>query len=514
MTRKTALQIALCALAGVLDFLGFVGFGLFPLAWIAWLPVLFAVRAEGVKRTFLLGMVFGTVAHVGGYYWVAHMLHEFGGIPRAASLLGMVLLCAYQGIVFALVLALVRHAEGRLGLAPVWSLAAAYPAVELLFPMPFPYFIGASQYRFTALTQVVELTGLLGLTALIALLNGAFHELVSVAVEKRRLFPRRVAVPAAVFAAVAGYGLLRIPMVERDVAAARTLRVALVQANLGARDKASRRGEFIQRHLDMTQEAVATDPRVEMVVWPETAYDASVWRAETNLARHGLADSGRTMLVGARTVEPGREGRLDVYNSALLLAPSGEVVGRFDKVQLLVFGETIPFVETFPALRRWFPRSSTFARGRTLRNLEHGGVSLLPMICYEDILPAFVRRLWREAGPANALVNLTNDSWYGDSHEPRIHLALATFRSIETRRALVRSTNTGISALVDPLGRITSRTGQWTRETLVGEIPLMEHGRSTPYMKAGDVVGWLACAAVALGLVQARRARAQAVPTS
>jgi apolipoprotein N-acyltransferase len=78
----------------------------------------------------------------------------------------------------------------------------------------------------------------------------------------------------------------------------------------------------------------------------------------------------------------------------------------------------------------------------------------------------------------------------------------------------VRSTNTGISALVDPLGRITSRTGQWTRETLVGEVPLMEHGRSTAYMKAGDVVGWLACAAVALGLVRARRARPQRTPTS
>jgi apolipoprotein N-acyltransferase len=510
MAQRPLVQAALCALAGVLDFLGFVGFGWYPLAWVAWLPALFAVRGQPVKRTFLLGMVFGTVAHVGGYYWIEHMLHAFGGLPRAAALLGMFALCAYQGLVFALVLVLVRHAERRLGLAPVWSLAAAYPAIEFVFPMPFPYFIGASQYRFTALTQVVEITGLLGLTVLIALLNGGFYEVLSAAVEKRRLALKRVAVPAAVFAGVAAYGLLRIPVVEREAAAARTLRVALVQANLGARDKIGRRREFIQRHLDMTQEVVARDPRIELVVWPETAYDARVWRAETNLAGHGLVSAGRAMLVGAPTVEPGDDGGLDVYNSALLVAPNGDLAGRFDKVKLLIFGETIPLVETFPALRKWFPRSSTFARGRTFRNLELGELSLLPMICYEDILPAFVRRLWKRAGPADVLVNLTNDSWYGDSHEPLIHLALSTFRTIETRRALIRSTNTGISALVDPLGRITGRTGQWTRETLVGEVALMEHGRSTFYMEAGDVVGWMACGLVVLGLVGARRARQRA----
>jgi apolipoprotein N-acyltransferase len=514
VTRRAGLQILLCALAGVVDFLGFVGFGLFPLAWVAWVPALAAVRGQPPRRAFWLGMVFGTVAHVGGYYWVAHMLHAFGGLPRAAALIAMVLLCAYMGVVFALVLALARRAERDLGLAPVWTMAAAYPAVELFFPNPFPYSIGASQYRFTALTQVVEITGMAGLTVLIALLNGAFYELLAARLERRRPALARLAVPAAVFAAFTAYGLVRVPSVEREVAQARRLRVALVQANLGARDKAGRRSEFIQRHLDMTHQAVTADPRLDLVVWPETAYDARVWRSDTNLARHGLLAAGAPLLVGAPTVEPGGDGRLDVYNSALLVGPTGEVAGRYDKVKLLIFGETIPLVETFPSLRRRFPRSSTFARGRTLRNLELGALSLTPMICYEDILPAFVRRLWGAAGPSDALVNLTNDSWYGDSHEPLIHLALSTFRSIETRRALIRSTNTGISALVDPVGRITARSGQWTRETLVGEVPLMEHGRSTFYMKAGDLVGWAAGLAVLIGLAETRRRRAQRAPAS
>ena len=86
---------------------------------------------------------------------------------------------------------------------------------------------------------------------------------------------------------------------------------------------------------------------------------------------------------------------------------------------------------------------------------------------------------------------MTNDSWYGDTREPRIHLALASFRSIETRRAMIRSTNTGISAIVDPVGRIVKQTGQWTRETLVAEVPVIRDGSTTPYLRVGDAYGWL-----------------------
>jgi apolipoprotein N-acyltransferase len=161
----------------------------------------------------------------------------------------------------------------------------------------------------------------------------------------------------------------------------------------------------------------------------------------------------RPMIWGALTYRARPDGRVDTFNTALLTGASGEVLSGYDKIELLLFGERIPLADTFPAIRRWFPRTSTFTRGESLAHLRLGELTFLPMICYEDILPAFVRRLWRSSGPASVLVNLTNDSWYGDSHEPLIHLALASFRAIETRRALIRATNTGISALVDPLGR-------------------------------------------------------------
>src|SRR5207247_2319389 len=161
----------------------------------------------------------------------------------------------------------VRRAEDRLGLAPVWTLAVAYPAVEFAYPLLFPYSIGASQYRFTAITQIVEVTGLLGLTALIGLVNGAVYELLDARLEGRRPGVRNV------------------------------------------RDQ-------VTRGID------------------------------------------RPMIWGALTYRPRPDGEADLFNTALLTTAAGEVVGSYDKTELLLFGERIPLVQTFPGIRRWFPHSS------------------------------------------------------------------------------------------------------------------------------------------------------------
>jgi apolipoprotein N-acyltransferase len=283
--------------------------------------------------------------------------------------------------------------------------------------------------------------------------------------------------------------------------------VAVVQTNLGAGEKVARPIEFLRRHQDMSREAEARHGRLDLVVWPESAYQGVVQRETRNL---GAITAGirAPVVFGVLSTDHAPDGRRRVYNSVVLTAPAGEVLGMFDKVELLVFGETLPLVETFPSIRRWFPHSSTFDRGTSLRHLRMpDGTSLLPMICYEDILPAFVRTLWRAAGPADVLVNVTNDSWYGDTHEPRIHLALASFRSIESRRAMIRSTNTGISAIVDPVGRIVARTGQWTRETLVAEVPVIRDGPSPLYMRVGDAYGWLSGLAAAAVFLRGRLRR-------
>lgn len=490
---STGRRCGLAILSGVLDALGFVGFGFFPLTWIAKVPVLLAVRDSTPKRAFWLGLLYGVVAHLGGYYWLGETLVKFSGLSEVVSLALLILVSACFALLFAALMGCVAYARRTLGLAPVWTLMVVYPTLEFVFPNFLPYNIGASQYRFTAITQIVELTGLLGLTALIGMINGAVYEWVEARYERRKRITLRWVVPTATFVLVLACGVIRIQQVDGKVDTARHLTVGLIQSNAAAEDKARRRNEIVERHREMTRALIEAHPEIDLVVWPE-----SVIFSETRdlAALHHTLDPQRPMVVGAFL----RDGEKRLFNAMLATSANGELVGRFDKRHLIPFSETMPMVETFPFLGRYHPRGKMIERGTKLVNLRVAGVTALPMICYEDIIPAFVREMWHRAGPSGVLLNVSNDSWFGDSHEPLVHLALASFRSIETRRALIRSTETGISAFVDPVGRIVSRTAQWRSDVLVADIPVIEDGSTTPYLRYGDLFGWACLSLTAAGL--------------
>ena len=186
------------------------------------------------------------------------------------------------------------------------------------------------------------------------------------------------------------------------------------------------------------------------------------------------------------------------YNSAMLLDADGRVLGRYDKNYLLIFGEYIPFGETFPQLYEWLPEASHFYAGDTVETFEFKGHQIGVMICYEDIIPRFTRRL---AGKdPNVLINVTNDAWFGKTSEPYLHLALAVFRAVENRLWLIRSTNTGVSAFVDGVGRIVGGTGLEDPETLVFKVPMMS--TATLYRSYGDLFAYV-CLLVFGGMVVA-----------
>jgi apolipoprotein N-acyltransferase len=498
--------IALSIVAAILYFVSFLNFDLYGLSWVCLVPVLVAIRGTTPRRALWLGTIFGAVTNAGGYYWITHLLEEFGHLPLALAIVGFALLCIYQGFLLAVVLGLVRRAQRDLGIAPVWSLAVVFPALELAYPLLFPSYIGNSQYAFTTITQSVDVTGMAGLTLLIALVNGAIYECIEAHWQARRIAHWRVIVPATAFALALVYGLIRLPQIDAQTASAPTLNVGLIQTNIGARDKAANPEEFIRRHREMSRELVSNHPETELIVWPESAYNRVLFRSQKNLALEITDGIDRPVLFGALTLGTADSPQdREVFNSLLLADSDGAVLGVYDKVELLAFGETFPLSNTLPILGK-LSGNNWFTRGTSLQHLQLRDTAILPMICYEDILPGLVRRLWRHGGPADVLVNGTNDSWYGDTHQPMLHLVVASFRSIETRRALIRVTNTGISAIVDPAGRIVQRTGQWTRATLVAKVPLIKDGSSSFYMKTGNVLGWLCCALTAWGYWRCRRA--------
>jgi apolipoprotein N-acyltransferase len=188
----------------------------------------------------------------------------------------------------------------------------------------------------------------------------------------------------------------------------------------------------------------------------------------------------------------GRGGR---WNSAYVATPDGRLAGPSDKRSLVLGSERIPLKGAIPdAVKRKFPAlGGGFEPGERPGVLEWGPARAGVLNCFEDTIP--VRSREAVVAGANILVNVTNDAWFGDTSEPREHLALAVLRSVENRRDLVRSVNTGVSALVEATGRVRVETETFTRAGIVADARLLE-GR-TFYSAAGDWIGWAAIAALA-----------------
>jgi apolipoprotein N-acyltransferase len=194
----------------------------------------------------------------------------------------------------------------------------------------------------------------------------------------------------------------------------------------------------------------------------------------------------------------------DCYNSAILLGPDGEVLALHDKAFLLAFGEYMPLGETFPSLYALSPETSRFQSGTRTEPVMLGKARIGLLICYEDLIPRYAARV--AAHNPNVFINMTNDAWFGQTAEPEHHLNLALLRSVEYRRWLVRSTNTGISVFIDAAGRRVQETQLTEAETMLRDVPLLE--TRTVYARVGDWPKWLLV--LALAAVWARSTGTQA----
>jgi apolipoprotein N-acyltransferase len=503
--KKTTLLPWLAAVvSGVLIFTGYVGFDQFYLEWFALVPVLWAIREQTLKRTFFIGWLAGTVGHVGGFYWIIQMFQQFAGAPWAVGALALLLLAAANGMVVAIWSWTTRLITRETGWSVIWVAPIVWTAVEKLWPELFPNYLGASQYQLSRLTQIADVTGILGLSFFVVYVNATLYAVLTDWLASRRVAWRPVAAAALTTVALVSYGEIRIRTYDRLVAGAEKLTVGLVQTNRGATDRYVDPETMLREHLEMSK-ALAAQSSPDLIVWPEGVCSFRLPSREGQLPGSVLGDIHTPMLMGACLQIP-QGSAFRNSNSALLTDAAGRILGSYDKSILVPFGEYVPFGDLFPILYAWSPYTSRFWPGTITDPLQLGKHSLSVSICYEDIFPTRIRRLMHGGighQIPEAMFNLTNDSWYGKSTEPMEHLALASFRSIENRRSLVRVTNTGVSAFVDPVGRIVSRTGIWTREVLVGRVPLL-HGR-TVYAVLGDWLGWLSIALSVAGVTYSLR---------
>jgi apolipoprotein N-acyltransferase len=493
---------AILLASSVLMFLGFAGFGVWWMGFFALVPALFVVdpmedrggfdRPDG-RRFFFRAWLFGTVAYAGGFYWIAYTLAEFSGFPLPIASVFATIFWGWQGLQFVAMLWLFKKARLN-GWSASAAVPAAYVATEAVFPMLFEHYYGNGLYRMPFLTQIADLAGPEICTGLVFLVNGALYDLLRAASRKApvpRIGPA-FAIASVIF--TIAYGSYRIAQVDEFDAHAERLHVALVQPNLGLFDRWEdpRVGDRIRQMTVALEEA---DPSLQLIVWPESA--VTYWLDGVRSVHRTVLRDVHTPVIfgGIRHEEVG--GRELDRNTAFLADANGMLVDTYDKTYLLAFGEYLPFGDTFPVMYEISPMSGRFSPGTSVEPLElarPGGeaddpIRMSALICYEDIVSRFVRHAVAESNP-DFLVNITVDTWFGDTQEPWVHLTLASFRSIEHRRWLVRATNSGVSAFVDPAGRVVANTGVFEQATLVHDVRLGSMGR-TLYETLGPWLGWL-----------------------
>ncbi|MEO8877797.1 MAG: apolipoprotein N-acyltransferase [Polyangiaceae bacterium] len=465
MDRKIAVVAAV--VCGLFYFMAFAGVDIWPLAFVAFVPLIIAIEGQTPKLSFWLGVIAGGTMNLAGFYWLVGMLQTFSGFPIPLCLLFASIVCAYQGGRIGLMTWLATRARNR-GWPRAPVVIFAFAASELLYPLLFPWYFAATVHNVPLFTQTADLGGPILVGIMLLGVNLVVAELAIAKLKSEAVNPRVVRGGLAGLALAVAYGGFRIHGVDKLCAAAEQVRVGIVQGNMGLMQKREDPSEGLRRHQKLTAEL--KNRGVDFVVWSESSVTFSVpEKSASNFMHDNVAGHSGIPLVFGAVLYRRDPDRTRYFNTALSTDDRGRMTARYDKHYLLAFGEYLPLGDTFPILYQWSPNSGKFSSGDNLDPLlvqtKSGTHKITMLVCYEDILPGFTRSAVNAADP-ELLVNMTNDAWFGDTLEPWQHLALAQFRAIEHRRYLVRGTNSGVSAVVDPVGRVITQSHPFQAEAL------------------------------------------------
>jgi apolipoprotein N-acyltransferase len=494
MSNIKKIDIILSGISGVLFAVTFMVPYSGIVSWFLLVPLLIALKDKSPTGALVLGTWAGTVTNSLGFYWLIGTLSRFGGFPFPASLLFLLILSAFTGLSFGIFsyLTIKLQLLEKRGISSALAIASIWTSVEFLFPFLFPYTIANPQASFPLMIQVSDLFGIYAVGFLIVLVNVTLMRAFTSINERNQLPYSEIIISVILVTLTASYGFWRVKKENKLISEAPKLSVGLVQANFDFFEKVENNEDIIaERHKSMSKALNAPD----LIIWPETAIQAWIPNTSDELIERGsiaVPDiPGTYFIVGGLSFET-KDNLSDVislndvkkYNTAFLTDSKGKILGRYNKIKLLLFGEYLPFTNIFPSLQKLSPQSGDFIPGNelTLFEVKEKGLKIAPLICYEDIIPSFSRKF--TAKGANLIVNITNDAWFGRTYAPYQHLLLSIPRAVETRRYLIRATNTGISAIIDPVGRVVKKTGIFKEANLEGKVAIL-NDNITLYTKIG-----------------------------
>jgi apolipoprotein N-acyltransferase len=493
--RSWLRDLTLALVSGGLLILCFPKFSLHLLAWIGLVPLFMALEGKKPFRAFLISFATGWGLFSGVFYWIWSV--------QSFNLLDYFLLAIYLSTYLGIFGHAVQVIRFRTTLPLPFIAPPLWVALEFLRShagfLGVPWMLlGHSQFLHPWLIQITSLTGVYGLSFLIVMVNAVLTEVIPLVRAKSwsefRLVSAGLRLDMIVVATFLLCGsLIYGAWVVSDVPADEGIRVTVVQGNIAQNQKwdPTYRDRILDRYMALSRNAAAGHPK--LIVWPETAVPGDVQHTPLLLKElGGLArESGSYLLVGTAASAKFAEKKLaeKEYNNLVLISPDGTISGEYQKQILVPFGEYAPL----KGIVRWSeavatPRQDILA-GDQSTLFTMGSLSFGATLCWENVFPDLFRKFVK-AG-ARLMVNATNEALFGDTTAPYQLLAMSVFRAAENRVAVVRSTNTGISAFIDPYGRIIDELkgsdGRrvFVEGALTGTVPL-SHGQ-TFYTRYGEV---------------------------
>jgi apolipoprotein N-acyltransferase len=489
-------------LAGAMTVLAFAPFSLAPLAILGAAIMLRLWTDTTPKQAFRLGWFYGLGLFGCGVYWMYISISKFGGVNLILAilitLLFVLFIALYYGVVGWLGSRLTGRAKGSVALLLVALLWVMMEWVRGWFLTGFPWLaMGYSQID-TPLGGFAPLLGVYGVS-LTVLFSAAMLARISLPGQRQRI----IALGSVLMVWLVGWGLSQQQWSEP---VGDPLRVSMVQGNIDQMSK-WKRGQ-LQPTIDLYVEQTRENWQSDLIIWPETALPVFRHRIEESLLQP-LAEEAREnssqLLIGIPVWDDSNRR----YYNAMVALGNGE--GAYYKRHLVPFGEFMPFRELLAPLLKELLQvpMANFASGESSRPLlklagHDAGIS----ICYED---AFGEEMIEALPEARFLINASNDAWFGDSVAPPQHLQMARMRALESGRYMLRSTNTGVSSLINARGEVVDRSPAFQLHVLSGEI--QPYQGMTPYARVGNwaVVLLLLLGVIALAVLLRRAASASSL---
>jgi apolipoprotein N-acyltransferase len=479
--------------------------GLDWLAWFALVPLLLAIANLSIKESFRIGFFAGLIHYLTLLYWVVPVMRIYGYLPLYLCIVILLLFAA----VLALFPAVFCAALTGIGGTPLRCLIAIpllWVALEYIRTFAFTGFpwelLGYSQYLRLHLIQIADLSGVYGVSFLIALSNSAVFFAVMFITRstwRERRISKSVLV-CAVMVLAAGllltliYGSRRVKATDRLAAASPTTRITVVQPNINQAVKWDPAFQAATVKTNNRLSLAAKPENPDLIVWPESATPFYLFydKEPTREVLEGIQKCDTDFLIGSPSFDR-QDGNIVYYNSAYLIRPKLKIISKYDKAHLVPYGEYVPLKGWFPFLGKVVAQVGDFQAGEPGRTLpwEKGAIGV--QICYEIIFPGLSRAMVRNN--AVLLINITNDAWFGTTSGPYQHFSMAVFRAVENRRALARAAQTGISGFIDPAGRILISTPLLKEAVLTRTLPIISE--KTVYTRFGDLFA-LTCLSVSL----------------